>query len=310
MTPAEIVQIIIGSLTLIVTAFVPVMIYWLQKRHEKEIDDVRKEQTAKELANKANEFLIDHESECDYLPWCVMAAALHRHEHHTRKIYTDYCRCDIELQKEILKQAGFTVESIEDDTWVDKAFDHIREYIKTNALGRDWLYDGAKYFHRGFERYREEKWEDTPQVFEPVIKNNTVRTAFGINKIDIGSYIDEYLWQKAHTENPSDAENLISPIDYVEKTQSISTCDEKEVCRWIMDIVFNVAIIAHNTDPEKMDNDLRENFTDAFAETFEDRYYEAMLTIYYTFADRIKATETKRKDKGKKKTNKKAKSKK
>lgn len=309
MTPAEIVQIIIGVLTLIVTAFVPVMIYWLQKRHEKEIDDVRKEQAAKELANKANEFLIDHENERDYLPRCVIAAALHRHEHHTRKIYMDYCRCDIELQKEILKQAGFTVESIEGDKWVGKAFDHIREYIKAHCLGRDWLYDGAKYFHRGFERYREEKWEDTPQVFEPVIKNNTVRTAFGTNKIDIGSYIDEYLWQKAHAENPSRAENLIPPIDYVEKTQSISICDEKEVCRWIMDIVFNVAIIAHNTDPAKRDNALRENFTDAFAETFEDRYYEAMLTIYYTFADGIEVTETKRKDRGKKKT-KKAKSKK
>lgn len=307
MTPAEIVQIIIGSLTLIVTAFVPIMIYWLQKRHEKEIDDVRKEQTAKILANKANEFLIDHESDRDYLPWCVIASALHRHEQHTRTIYTDYCRCDIELQKEILKQAGFTVEIIEGDEWVDKAFEHIREYIKANGLGRDWLYDGAKYFHRGFERYREEKWEDTPHVFDPIIKNNTVRSVSGINKIGIGSYIDDYLWQKRHADNPAETEALIPPIEYVERLQNLSGCDEKEMCRWIMDIVYYVSMTAHNTDPEKSTNNLSENYTDADAEKYEDRYYEILLTIYYTFVDKLAENDKGEKAKRAKKNRKKAK---
>lgn len=307
MTPAEIVQIIIGVLTLIVTALVPIMIYWLQKRHEKEIDDIRKEQIAKELANKANEFLIDHESERDYLPWCVIASALHRHEHHTRKIYTDYCRCDIELQKEILKQAGFTVEIIEGDEWVDKAFDHIREYITSNDLGRDWLYDGAKYFHRGFEYYREEEWENTPQIFDPIINKDTFRSAFGINKIDIGSYIDEYLWQKRNTDNQEETEAPIPPIDYVEKLQNLPGCDEKEMCRWIMDIVYYVSIIAHNTDLERSTNNLSENYTDAAAEKFEDRYYKILLTIYYTFVDRPAEIDKEKKVKQAKKNRKKAK---
>lgn len=304
MTLSEILQIVIGSLTLLVTAIVPIMIYWLQKKHEKEMEEIRNKQTEKELSNKANEFLIDHENERDYLPWCIIASTLHRQERHTRKIYTDFCRCDDELQREILKQAGFTLEIIKGGKWVDNAFDGVRGYIKANELGRDWLYDGAKYFHRSFERYREEKWEHTPRVFAPILKENTFRSAFGIDKIDIGSYIEDYLWQRSHSKNAEETDNLIAPIDYVERTQNLSECEEIELCRWIMDIIFYVSIIAHNTNPEKKYDGMFENNTDAFAETFEDRYYETLLSIYYAFGNSSEKSEEKAK-KQKKKHNKK-----
>ena len=135
MTTADIIQIIIGGLTLLVTALVPIMIYWLQKRHEKEIEKLSKQQNVKALSDKANEFLIDHEEERDYLPWCTIASALHRHEHHCRKIYTDFCKCPVELQNEILKQAGFTIVTITDRKWIYDSFDRIRQFIKDNNLG-------------------------------------------------------------------------------------------------------------------------------------------------------------------------------
>lgn len=43
MTTAEIIQIIIGVLSLIATVVVSVAIYWLQSRHEKEIECLVKE---------------------------------------------------------------------------------------------------------------------------------------------------------------------------------------------------------------------------------------------------------------------------
>lgn len=300
MTTAEIIQIIIGGLTLIVTAIVPIMIHWLQKKHEKEIEEIRKQQNDKALSDKANEFLIDHEFERDYLPWCTVASALHRHEHHTRKIYTEFCRCPVELQKEILTQAGFTAELIKGSEWIGIAFDRIREYIKENELGRDWLYDGAKYFHRGFERYREAEWENTPSIFESITKS-ALRETLATDKINIGMYIEDYLWLKSHSTNHEGIENFIAPIDCVEQLIHLSTCEEKEVCRWVMDIVYSVSIIAHNTNPDIRDNALKENYTDAIAETFEDRYYEVLLTIYYAFADRLEKISAKHKKcKGKK----------
>ena len=281
MTCAEIIQIVIGVLTLIATGFVPVMIYWLQKRHEKEIDALNKEREAGVLSEKANEFLIDNESERDYLPWCTIATALHRQEHHTRKIYTEFCRCPVELQLEILKQAGFTIALIQNDGWVERSIECIREFIKENKLGRDWLYDNAKYFHRGFERYRDQVWEMTPHIFKPISvdSGDRIRSLFGNHDVNIGYYIDDYLWAQGHN---NQNEDLLAPIDYVEQTQHLGTCEEDEVCRWIMDIVYYVTKYIHNTT--KPSNNLwYENRTDAEPETYEDRYYETLFVMYNTF---------------------------
>lgn len=206
----EIVQIILGGLTLLVTGLVPAMIYWLQKKHEKEIDAIRIEQKQKELFDKANEFLIDHENERDYLPWCTIASALHRQEHHTRKIYTDFCRCPAELQKEIIKQAGFPEITIDGNNWVDKGLESIKEYIENNHLGMDLLYEGTKYFYRGFERYRREVWTKTPSIFDPIKKETVVTKAFGQNKIDLIEYFDEYLWFRSNDKEC--AEQPIPPM--------------------------------------------------------------------------------------------------
>lgn len=280
MTKTEILHTVLSFLTLIVTALVPIMIYWLQKKHEKEIEAIRRNQVEKELINSATAFLIDHEEERDYLPWCTIASSLHRLEHHTRKIYTDFCRCSPELQDTILMQAGFTIRTIKHSEWLDKCICGIQKYIKDNDLGKDWLYDTAKYFHRGFDRYRDTSWENTPRIFEPIEKENY--SLLANRKIDIGTYIEEYIWIKSHHKS-EETETIIPPIDYVEATQNLGTCDEAELCRWIMEILFYVCIIAHNTSILNSEDILTENNTDAVAYTFEDRYYEILWIAYYTF---------------------------
>ena len=292
MTVFEIVQITLGSLALLATSIVPIMIFWLQKKHEKEIDAIRNEQKQKEISEKANEFLIDHEDERDYLPWCTIASALHRQEHHTRKIYTDFCRCTAELQKEIIKQAGFPEITIEGNNWVDKGLEGIKVFIKNNHLGMDLLYDGAKYYHRGFERYRKEVWTGTPRVFDPIEKDTALMKTFGQNKINLIEYIDEYLWFRS--DGKECVEQPIPPIDYVVKSQNLLNCDEIEVCRWVIEIVFCISTIAHNLGRSDFDDDFFGVLTDADSETFEDRYYETLLTIYYTFKNESAKIENKK----------------
>ena len=68
MTTADIIQIIIGILSLVATVAVSVAIYWLQLRHEREIERLAKENDEKRLKEEADRFLIDNESERDYLP--------------------------------------------------------------------------------------------------------------------------------------------------------------------------------------------------------------------------------------------------
>lgn len=90
--------------------------------------------------------------------------------------------------------------------------------------------------------------------------------------------------------------------DYAVKTQNLLNCDEKEVCRWVIEIVFCVSTIAHNIGKSDFDDDFFGVLTDADAETFEDRYYETLLTIYYTFEN--ESAETKNKKSKKKKVKK------
>lgn len=52
MTTAEIIQIVIGILSLVATIAVSFLIYWLQTRHEKEIQKLQDEKEQKELETK------------------------------------------------------------------------------------------------------------------------------------------------------------------------------------------------------------------------------------------------------------------
>ena len=155
MSVVDIIQIVIGGLSLLATIAVSFTIYWLQRHHEKDIEREAKEQARNELKEKAKMFLMENEAERGYLPWCVLAANLHRLERHTRNIYTAFCRCPEELRNEILRQAGFQIGVIKDKTWVNDCIEKLKTDIEKYGLGRDWLYDGAKYFHRSYERYRE-----------------------------------------------------------------------------------------------------------------------------------------------------------
>ena len=78
MSLADIIQIIIGVLSLVATIAVSFLIYWLQSRHEKEIQKLQCEKERIALQEKARLFLIDNQEERDYLPWCIIAANLYR----------------------------------------------------------------------------------------------------------------------------------------------------------------------------------------------------------------------------------------
>ena len=280
---ADIIQIIIGIMTLVATIAVSFTIYWLQLHHEKEMQKIVKLQEHKELEEKAKLFLIDNEEELNYLPWCVIAANIHRLDKHTREIYNSFCRCPEELRNEILKQAGFEMESIKGQTWVNDCIEAFEKDIQNYNLGRDYLYDGAKYFHRSYEQYRDLKWNSTPQVFELICKDNHFRNSFGMDKIDIGSYIDEYFYYFIDKRIDLKESEPIPPIDYVWNTQDLAYTNEETVCMWMMELIQNIAIIIYNrSGVEKINGEILE-YTDAQVETYEDKYYATLQALYNAY---------------------------
>ena len=57
--------------------------------------------------------------------------------------------------------------------------------------------------------------------------------------------------------------------------------EEKEVCRWMMEAVKDVTVIIHNRANGR--GKIHEILTDAEMETFEDKYFETMLWLFYTY---------------------------
>lgn len=285
MTTADIIQIIIGILSLMATVGVSFAIYWLQSRHEKEVERLAKENEEKLLREEADKFLIDNESERDYLPLCVFASNLHRHEKHTRKIYTNFCRCRSELQNKILEVAEFKCRTIDGVDWLDKAIDKFKDDIQKFHLGRDYLYDGAKYFHRGFKRYRGEKWDYSyRRLFKPLVKNRILKELTGTDLISISSYVEDYFYfciEKHDTDKIQG--NPMPPIDYLWESQNLASIEESKVCGWMMEIVNAITIIIHNKITNKDGGLYFEDMTDEQPETYEDKYYETVRALYYTY---------------------------
>lgn len=99
MTAAEIVQTVIGVLSLIATVAVSFLIYWLQHRHELELEKAEQKKQDEILEQEAHEFLIKNEAEREYLPWCVIATNLHRHENISAKYIQIFARVRISFRR-------------------------------------------------------------------------------------------------------------------------------------------------------------------------------------------------------------------
>lgn len=290
MTIAEIIQIVIGGLSFFATILVSFLIYWLQRRHEIEMQKIEETHSKELLEEKARNFLIDNEAERDYLPWCIISSNINNHKQHHRKIYTNFNRCSFELQNEILKQAGFTVSLIKDkDDWVAKCFNDLEKDIDKYRLGEQkFLYDGAKYFHRGFERYKEQQATlENDRLFKRINPANTIiHSLFPDDLESLGSYIEEYF---DYVLDKSQGKPIVDtvpypPVDYVWNSQHLGNAKEDLVCYWVMELVENIVINIHNRFcGSYFESIICENSTDAQAETFEDKYYQALYWLYFTY---------------------------
>lgn len=291
MSAADIVQIIIGALSLVATVAVSFFIYWLQSRHEKEMAKIEEKQHQEKLTEDAHRFLIDNDEEIDYLPWCVFAVNQHRHKHHVRKIYTNFSRCSEELQNKILELAEFSIRTIPETDWVDDGLKKLEKDIDKYKLGEQpFLYDGAKYFHRSFERYKDYEYKGQyDRLFNTIYKQTPllILKKEEIGKVSLSSYIQQYfdfILDPDKRLNGLEWEEPVPPVDYVWNGVGLSDIDEAFVCFWVMELVGNFIINIHNRfDAIDKENRLFSDSTDAQPETYEDRYYEILEWLYFTY---------------------------
>ena len=282
MSIADIIQIILSGLSLLATVAVSYSIYYLQRKHEKEIQKIEENLQKRKLKEKAEHFIINNNSEIDYLPWCIFASNLHKLETHHRKIYKEYCKCSLEVQNEILRIQGFEVKQLdENNDWLDKCLELLRKDILEHKLGRDVLYDGAKYFKRGYRIYKRLEWGDIEysNIFRPIEVN------WGFKKTNLRnctSYIEDYLYFLYSDSKPVLYNSSpLSPIDYVCEAIGFENNEEEIVCAWIMELVQAISInLLNNRFVNSHENSQKIKYTDATIETYEDKYYSAIHALY------------------------------
>ena len=84
--------------------------------------------------------------------------------------------------------------------------------------------------------------------------------------------------------------NHIPPIDYVWEYQSLAHTREETVCMWMMELVENIATIINNKFGEDVDCQFFLEYTDAQAETYEDKYYETVQALYNAYYTSVVAS--------------------
>lgn len=266
-------------LSLIATVVLTVAIYWLQRSHEKEREQMEVEAQKKAVAEAARVFLIDNEDEIEYLPLSAIAKSLNLKRKHHRAITTKFLRCSEEVQKEILKQANFQTIEVSKEQ-VSAALKRLKDDIKVRSFGQAALYDGAKYFHRAMERYADEKIETVnPYRFEDIRQTHFYQ-GDSLRLLKDTSYngtLYGYMYDYLHSADLGKSKWLLQPpIDMVWEQCNLGECSEEIMTFWTMRIVIDCCrVFAESEEDFVFDEDL--------IETQEDMYYYAVMALYSTY---------------------------
>lgn len=266
-------------LSLIATVVLTVAIYWLQRSHEKEREQMEVEAQKKAVAEAARVFLIDNEDEIEYLPLSAIAKSLKFKRKHHRAITTKFLRCSEEVQKEILKQANFQTIEVSKEQ-VSAALKRLKDDIKVRSFGQAALYDGAKYFHRAMERYSDEKIETVnPYRFEDIrqthfYQGDSLRL---LKDMSYNGTLYGYMYDYIHSADLGKSKCLLQPpIDMVWSQCKLARCPEEIMTFWTMRIVIDCCrVFAESEEDFVFDEDL--------IETQEDMYYYAVMALYSTY---------------------------
>ncbi len=318
----EILSLIISILSLVATVAVSFVIYFLENRRE---TITQERERKKELQAKAKEFIQANDDEKEYLPLAQFASFLNPLYKHKRKIFNEFNKCDSDLQKEILKMLNFSdlkLEEYQKDNFVYKLLKLFEEKSKKiNLYTNSFLYDGAKYFHRGFYDWggmringnyeRDKINNENPQnYFRKEYYQEWNGNYYRLDGHDIWlrllDYVcfnqnknkKEYFEESQRISGFSDKQvtiySYILPKDFNEYIEMhkikpldyywdlVTECEESECTYIVMEMVRNACLIINRMTKNNWTIPFEGNYT---VERNEDLYYLTIQTLYATFKD-------------------------
>lgn len=272
MTWIDIASLIISFLSLIATVAISFVIYNSEKKNSRKSEELK-------IKEEAKRFIIENAEERDYLHWATIADGCFSQNKHVRKVYNNFSLLSNDVKKEVLKQVGMDIPLIDNSKWINNKIELIRTSIKQLDIGdNDFLYDNAKYFHRLYSYKNEsigkysiwdEKYDDVFDFNRPFTKKS--------GKVCFRRYLDDYLFCK-YSKPDKFSDKWQKPLNYMNNVINIRNCDEDCVSFWIAEEIINAMFFAEKYLDYVIDEHV---YTDAQAETFEDRYFEVLYELFY-----------------------------
>lgn len=250
------------------------------------VDSNRKAEALRleKLSEDANKFIIRNYDEIIYIPLCLVANAYDNHHKFKRKIYNEFNKLNRELQKEILKQLNYDYELITNNDWIDRGIDKVKNFVETNDLGKDWLYDGGKYFYRSI-MYSDEPYNPTCEYGHVMPDNFHLNSKIVLKddkpyqeNISFYDYVDSYLRMKKKNDPLYIAHKNDKPLDVLTLVGNLPNCDETNACYWVMEIVSTMCAFMEKEFDLKTIKFYSKS--DAEIQTFEDRYLDVLMKLY------------------------------
>ncbi len=226
---------------------------------------------------QAQAFCIEYEEYIEFLPLCQIASSVNQFHKYVRQMYTDYCKCSIAVRTKILEINDCRILDFSDKAWIDKSVSLFDKVIHERKLCTvNYLYDGAKYFHRAFERYAGYHVEFDPWIFNPLIKfENPI---FGTElKCNLYRCIADYL--ELLKDNPEYDD--VPPLDAIWAYCRDGNTPEPDVTYWVCMSI--IASCSQLVDQSIDDNDLYYvdlGDSEHLINTQEDMYLYALLELY------------------------------
>ena len=226
---------------------------------------------------QAQAFCIEYEEELELLPLCQIASSVNQFHKYVRQMYTDYCKCSTAVRIKILEINDCRILGFPDKDWIEKCvclFDKVIHERKLCTVS--FLYDGAKYFHRAFERYADYPVECDPWIFKRLIKFEN--PLFGKElKCNLYRYIADYF--ELLKDNP-EIDN-VPPLDAMWAYCRDENIPESEVTYWVC--MSMIAACPQLGDESTYDNDLFYvdlGDSEGLINSQEDMYLYALLELY------------------------------
>lgn len=230
---------------------------------------------------EAQKFCMKYEKELALLPLCQIAYDVDPLHNDVRKMYTDYKLCNSKVKRRIMELKEIPILDFSDVSWKERCINKYNNQILEDGLStREFLYEGAKYFHRAYERYSEyEIVNFDPRIFERPFKGGIAEAFLKDNLTYLSYYIIDFYWyKKEHPEH-----YVEPPMDYLWQLCDLGGCHEAEmtfwICKFIITSSYQMVEDGYPKD-ERWENVFIKN---ELIQTQEDLYYYALLQLYWLY---------------------------